>query len=210
LTTLAIGPDGQPLYALEGSLFMGGAVIQWLRDGLGLLENAADSEALARQVESSDGVFLVPAFTGLGAPYWDPEARGAIVGLTRGSGRAHVVRAGLESIAFSNAELIELLRGAAGVPLKQLRVDGGATANDFLMQTQADLGGVRVERPRDVEATARGAALLAGLGAGVWSSPDQIPQPQMDHFEPTLEEAQRAQRLAEWRRAVARVRSDRT
>ena len=208
LTTLAVGPDGQPVYALEGSLFMGGAVIQWLRDGLGLIETAADSEALAKQVESSGGVFLVPAFAGLGAPYWDADARGAIVGLTRGSNRSHVVRAGLESIAFSNAELIELLRGAAGVPLQHLRVDGGATANDFLMQTQADLGGVRVERPRDVEATARGAALLAGLGAGVWSSPDQIPQPPTDQFEPTLDEAQRAERLAEWRRAVARVRSD--
>jgi glycerol kinase len=187
---------------------MGGAVVQWLRDGLGLIASADESEALARSVPDSGGVVLVPAFTGLGAPYWDPEARGALLGLTRGTTRAHVVRAGLEGIAFQNAELIELLRQDTGLPLERIRVDGGAARNDLLMELQADLSGATLERSRDVEATARGAALLAGLAAGLWSDLGGLPEPASERFEPRLGAPERARELARWRRAVARVRSD--
>ena len=166
LTTLAVGRDGGPCYALEGSVFVGGAVVQWLRDGLGLFESAAESERLAREVEDTGGVHLVPAFTGLGAPYWDADARGALLGLTRGTTRAHVARAALEAIAFQNAELVELLREESGLPIDRLLADGGATRNDLLMQLQADLAGLDVVRPSEVEATARGAAALAAAGAG--------------------------------------------
>lgn len=207
LTTLAIDARGGPCFALEGSLFMGGAVVQWLRDGLGLIAAAGDSEALARSVPDSGGVVLVPAFTGLGAPYWDPDARGALLGLTRGTTRAHVVRAGLEGIAFQNAELIELLRQGTGLPLSRIRVDGGAAQNDLLMELQADLSGAVLERARDVEATARGAALLAGLSAGLWDRLGDLPEAPPVRFEPRLGADDRARELARWRRAVARVRS---
>ena len=171
LTTLAVGRDGKPCYALEGSVFAAGVVVQWLRDQLGLLVDAAASEALAMSVEDSGGVFLVPAFAGLGAPHWDAEARGALLGLTRGTSRAHIVRAALDGIAFQVAEIVELLRLETGLAVEELLVDGGASANGYLMQRQADLAGVRVVRPAEVEATARGAALLAGLGAGVFRDP---------------------------------------
>jgi glycerol kinase len=208
LTTLALDARGAPCFALEGSLFMGGAVVQWLRDGLGLIASADESEALARSVPDSAGVVLVPAFTGLGAPYWDPDARGALLGLTRGTTRAHVVRAGLEGIAFQNAELIELLRQGTGLPLDRIRVDGGAARNDLLMELQADLSGATLERSRDVEATARGAALLAGLAAGLWSDLGGLPEPASERFEPRPGAPERARELARWRRAVARVRSE--
>ncbi|TMQ67120.1 MAG: glycerol kinase GlpK [Candidatus Eisenbacteria bacterium] len=170
LTTLACGPRGEPAYALEGSIFIAGAALQWLRDGLGLLETAAESETLARQVPDAGGVVLVPAFVGLGAPYWRPGVRGALLGLTRGTRRAHVARAALESLAFQTRDVIEAMARDAGQRIRTLRVDGGAAANDFLMQYQADLLGMPVERPRVLETTALGAGLLAGLGVGFWAS----------------------------------------
>ena len=209
LTTLAVDRRGRPAFALEGSLFSGGLVIQWLRDGLGILESASESEALATSVEDSAGVFLIPAFAGLGAPYWDPGARAALFGLTRGVGRAHIARAALEAIAFQCAELVEILRSESGLELLEMRVDGGAAANDFLMQTQADLAGITVLRAPEVEATARGAAALAGLATGLWDDVGEAAAFQVTpaRFEPALDRARRAERMEEWRRAVARVRS---
>jgi glycerol kinase len=207
LTTLALGPTGAPVFALEGSVFMGGAVIQWLRDQLGALPDAAASEALARTVPDSAGVILVPAFTGLGAPHWDAEARGALFGLTRGTSLAHIVRAALEGIAFQNAELIECLRADSGLPLTELQVDGGAAANDLLLQLQADLAGLTVRRPREVEATARGAAVAAGLGCGLWRSAEEVPTLDEQRFAPHTPEPERRARLARWRDAVDRTRS---
>lgn len=207
LTTVAVGPDGGPCFALEGSVFMGGAVIQWLRDQLGILPDAASSEAVARSVDDCGGVVMVPAFTGLGAPHWDPDARGAILGLTRGSNRAHLVRAALEGIAFQNAELIELLRAESGLPLDEVRVDGGAAANDLLMELQADLAGIRVLRPDELEATARGAAILAGLGAGVWGGAGEVPALPTRAFEPRIPAEERTARRAGWDEAVSRTRS---
>jgi glycerol kinase len=207
LTTLGVAADGGTCYALEGAVFAAGTTVQWLRDQAGFVERSDESEALARSVPDTGGVFLVPAFAGLGAPYWDPDARAAILGITRGTTRAHVVRAGLEAIAFRCAELIELFRAEGGTALDELRVDGGASANGFLMQTQADLSGVTVVRPGDVESTARGAALLAGVGAGVVRDPAALPfltQPAA-RFEPALDAPGRARRMAEWRAAVARV-----
>ncbi|QDV03540.1 FGGY family carbohydrate kinase [Engelhardtia mirabilis] len=205
LTTLAVGADGKATYALEGSVFMGGAIVQWLRDQLGALPDAASSEVVAASVPDTGGVTLVPAFTGLGAPYWDPDARAAVLGMTRGTTTAHVVRAGLEAIAFQNAELIELLRAETAAPINEVRVDGGASANDLLMQMQADLAGIAVLRPSEVEATARGAALLAGLGAGVWPDASSLPTLPFDRFEPALSAPERASRMAGWKAAVARV-----
>ena len=164
LTTLAWGLGGEVEYALEGSVFVAGAAVQWLRDGLGLIENAAESEAVARSVPDTGGVYLVPAFTGLGAPYWDERARGVLVGLTRGTRREHIVRAGLESIAFSSRDVVDAMVSDAGLELDCLRVDGGACQNDFLMQFQADILGRSAERPAVLEVTAMGAAALAGLG----------------------------------------------
>jgi glycerol kinase len=209
LTTIAVARDGSPCYALEGSVFAGGLVIQWLRDNLGLLEDAAQSEALARSVDDTGGVFFVPAFAGLGAPYWDPGARAALLGMTRGTGPGHIARAALEGIAFQSAEIVEALREETGLPITSLRVDGGASANDFLMQCQADYAGLEILRGDNVEATARGAAALAGLGAGLWDDPGEAgafrSAPRC--FRPTLSESERVGRLAEWRAAVGRVRS---
>ncbi len=207
LTTLALGPGGESCFALEGSAFMAGAVVQWMRDGLGLIETAEESETVARSVEDTGGVVLVPAFQGLGAPYWDAEARAALLGMTRGTGKAHVVRAGLEAIALQNAELIELLRKGTGMAVEELRVDGGATSNDLLMQLQADFTGAPVVVAADADATARGAALLAGLEVGVLDAGAVPPVALADRFEPTLDAEGRAVRLAEWAAAVARVRS---
>src|SRR5207247_5621764 len=181
LTTVACGPKGEPAFALEGSVFIAGAAIQWLRDGLGLFSEAADSEPLARSVEDTGGVVLVPAFVGLGAPRWRADARGALMGLTRGTTRAHVVRAALESLAFQTREVVEAMQadvardaGGPAVRLRELRVDGGAAANDFLMQYQADVLGIAVHRPRVLETTALGAALLAGLATGAWSGQHEL------------------------------------
>jgi glycerol kinase len=170
LTTVACDAAGQPTYALEGSVFIAGAAVQWLRDGLGIIRSAAETEELARSVPDTGGVCFVPAFVGLGAPYWETEARGTIVGLTRGTSRAHLVRAALEAMAFSTRDVVDCMSHESGVRLAELKVDGGAAANAWLMQTQADLLGVRVGRPDVVETTALGAAGLAGLATGVWAS----------------------------------------
>jgi len=209
LTTVACDEKGGPAYALEGSVFIAGAAIQWLRDGLGLLKRAAESEALARRAGSNLGVYLVPAFVGLGAPYWDPGARGALLGLTRGATRAHVVRAALESLAYQTRDVADAMTADAGHPLASLRADGGAAANDFLMQFQADMLGVPVDRPRVVETTAMGAAFLAGLGTGFWRDQAALAKARrLDRrFKPRMRDAERDDLYAGWQAAVARVRS---
>jgi glycerol kinase len=195
-------------YALEGSVFVAGAVVQWLRDALGVIESSADVETLAVSVADSDGVHFVPAFTGLGSPHWDPHARGAIVGLSRGSTRAHIARAALESIAFQSAELLTAMQQDAGQPLTELRVDGGATVNNFLMQFQADLLGVPVVRPRITETTALGAAYLGGLAVGFWKSLEEVARNwQVERrFEPGMSRDEAAARLKRWSFAVERSR----
>ncbi|WP_144632496.1 glycerol kinase GlpK [Bordetella genomosp. 13] len=198
-------PSGpQATYMLEGGIFVAGAAVQWLRDGLGIIPRSADVEALAAQVEDTDDVFLVPAFAGLGAPHWDPYARGAMVGLTRGTTRAHVARATLESIALQSAELMACMNADSSIDLSELRVDGGATRNDLLMQMQADLLGVPVVRPRVSESTALGAAGLAGLAVGFWQSLDEFAaQWRADRrFEPAWSADRREARLKRWRQAV--------
>ena len=208
LTTMAWRLDGVPSYALEGSVFMGGATIQWLRDELRMIDTAAESEGLARSVKDTGGVYLVPAFTGLGAPWWDMYSRGTLVGMTRGTGRAHVVRAALEAIAYQSADLMQAMARDCGFAPTQLQVDGGASANAFLMQFQADIMNVQVVRPRVMETTALGAALLAGLGVGVYASLEETAQAwQRDlAFDPRMEEAQRRNLLSGWHKAVDRAR----
>lgn len=203
LATMACGPRGEPAAALEGSVFVAGAAIQWLRDGLGIIATAAESEALARSVPDTGGVHLVPAFVGLGSPYWEPEARGTITGVTRGTTRAHLVRAALEAVAFSSAELLAGMTRGASLDVPFLRVDGGATANNWLMQFQADLIGIPVERPDVVETTALGAGALAGLALGVWPDIDAFTAARRwTRFEPHLGAAEREAHWAGWRRAV--------
>jgi glycerol kinase len=204
LTTIACGPRGEIAYALEGSVFIAGAAIQWLRDGLAILPDAAASEALAKSVPDSAGVVLVPAFVGLGAPWWRADVRGALFGLTRGTTRAHVVRAALESLAFQTCDLVEAMERDAGARVRRLRVDGGAAANGFLMQLQSDLLGVPVERPRVIETTALGAALLAGLGTGFWSSHRDVERARQVErtFHPTRTAKWRRTERARWRHAV--------
>jgi glycerol kinase len=208
VTTIASRRAGRLQYALEGSVFVAGAVVQWLRDGLGFIERSADVEALAASVPDHGGVYVVPAFTGLGSPHWDPYARGAILGLSRGTVRGHIARAALESIAFQSADLLAAMHEDASTPLKELRVDGGATGNALLMQIQADLLGVPVVRPKVTETTALGAAYLAGLGVGFWSSPQELAGLwQVDQiFEPRLKREVAEARLHEWSRAVSRCR----
>ena len=208
LTTIAWQIDGRTEYALEGSIFIAGAVVQWLRDGLGLIERSEDVEALAGEVDSNDGVYLVPAFVGLGAPHWDAYARGTIVGLTRGTTAAHLARAALESIAYQTADVIHAMEADAGIALEELRVDGGATANDLLMQFQADLLGVPVVRPAVTETTALGAAYLAGLAVGFWRDLDEIAEQwQVDRrFEPQMDRADAERLLGQWSRALDRAR----
>jgi glycerol kinase len=195
-------------YALEGSVFIGGAVVQWLRDGLEFFSSSKEVERLAASVLDSGDVYLVPAFTGLGAPYWDADARGALVGITRGTSRAHIARAALESIAFQSAELLEAMQKDSGQPLAELRVDGGAAANDLLMQFQADLLGVPVVRPRVLETTALGAAYLAGLTVNLWKSREELAAHWKveKRFEPQMAAAERERRMARWREAVTRAR----
>jgi glycerol kinase len=207
------GPDGlERCYALEGSVFVAGAIVQWLRDGLGVIARAEEVEALAASVPDTAGVHVVPAFTGLGAPWWDPEARGAVLGLTRGANRGHLARAALESIAFQSADLLAAMQRDAAEPLTELRVDGGASANDLLMQFQADLLGVPVVRPRVHETTALGAACLAGLATGYWPDAAALSARwQVDRrFEPAMSRDEAAARMAGWHDAIARVRSDRS
>ncbi len=209
LTTIAwqVG-DGAMQYALEGSIFMAGAAVQWLRDEMRLLDDAAESEAIAKSIDSADGVYVVPAFVGLGAPYWDQYARGTIVGLTRGSGRSQIVRATLEAIAYQTRDVVEAMCADSGLPLEELRVDGGAVANDFLMQFQADILAAPVQRPAVTETTALGAAYLAGLATGFWGSQAEIAgQWQVERvFEPQMSADQRESLYAGWQRAVERAR----
>jgi glycerol kinase len=208
LTTVAWRRDGRTTYALEGSVFIAGAAVQWLRDGLGLVARAAETQALAESVDDTGGVYFVPAFVGLGAPYWDAYARGTIVGLTRGTTRAHLVRATLESIAYQSRDVLEAMAGDAKVALRALKVDGGAVANDFLCQFQADVLDAAVVRPRVIETTAMGAAFLAGLGSGFWRSLDELASRQTIErtFTPRLDPTTRARRYEGWRRAVERSR----
>ena len=212
LTTLACGLDENPVYALEGSVFVAGAAVQWLRDGLQIIETAAETDAIANSIADTGGVFVVPAFTGLGAPYWDAEARGAILGLTRGSTRAQIIRATLESIVYQSADVVAAMLMAAEMPMERLRVDGGATANDFLMQFQADILGMDVERPAQIESTGLGAAYLAGITAGIWKDISEIESYQSACaastarvFSPQIATKERHQKLAEWKKAVKRV-----
>ena len=209
LTTIGWQQENAPLqYALEGSVFIGGAVIQWLRDELRLIDRAADSDALARSVPDNAGVYLVPAFVGLGAPYWDAYARGAIVGLTRGTGRAYIVRAALESIAYQTRDVVEAMQADSGLALQALRVDGGAARNDFLLQFQADILGVPVQRPAVTETTALGAAYLAGLAVGFWPAREAIEEQWTVErtFEPQMPARTRDALYAGWQRAVERAR----
>lgn len=209
LTTIAWRIGDRTVYALEGSSFVAGSAVQWLRDQLGIIKTASEVEALAASVDSTQGVTFVPALTGLGAPHWDPDARGLICGLTRGSSAAHLARAALEGIAFQIAELAEAMVTDAGKPLRRLRVDGGASMNNLMMQFQADLLGVPIDRPSLVETTALGAAYLAGLAVGVFGDQQAIASVHRVErsFDPAMSEQQRVQRMAQWRRAVARARS---
>ena len=206
LTTAACQSGTAREYALEGSVFIAGAVVQWLRDGLGIIRKSADVEALAGSVPDNGGVYFVPAFAGLGSPHWDPYARGTIVGLTRGAGAGHIARAALESIAYQVTDLLAAMESDSGIRLKELRVDGGAAGNDMLMQFQADLLGVPVVRPKVTETTALGAAYLAGLGTGFWKSGSELDsQWQVDRvFEPQMERGRAEELLAAWRKAVER------
>ena len=206
LTTIAWGINGKVEYALEGSIFMGGASVQWLRDELKLITDAADSEYYASKIDSTEGVYLVPAFAGLGAPYWDMYARGTIVGLTRGTGRNHIIRATLESIAYQTKDVLEAMQEDSGIQLQSLKVDGGATANNFLMQFQADVLSVPVDRPSVRETTALGAAYLAGLAVGFWSSKEEIiTNWSLDtRFESRITKEEREILYKGWRKAVKR------
>lgn len=208
LTTIGWGLDGKVTYCLEGSVFIAGAAVQWLRDGLGLIKKAGDIEKLSASVSDSGGVYFVPAFVGLGAPYWDQDARGAILGLTRGTNAAHLARATIESMAYQSRDLVEAMQNDAGVKLRRLKVDGGATVNNALMQFQADILGARVDRPVVSETTALGAAYLAGLGVGFWKNTRAVNENwALDRtFEPSMKKKDREARYAGWKRAVERAK----
>ncbi len=204
LTTMAVNPDGTPGYALEGSVFVAGAAIQWLRDEMQILESAPESEKYCLSVPDTNGVYVVPAFTGLGAPYWDQYARGAVLGLTRGAGKAHLIRATVESLAYQVQDLIQAMKGEAGMDVTSLRVDGGASANNFLMQFQADILGLSVVRPSCIETTALGAAYLAGLATGFWKNAEELKQnwQQEREFLPSISQEKREKLLKGWKKAV--------
>lgn len=205
LTTIAWGIDGKVTYALEGSVFVAGAAIQWLRDGLKIIDDARDSEFYAMKVPSTDGVYVVPAFVGLGAPYWDMYARGAIFGLTRGTTKSHLIRATLESLAYQTRDVLSAMESDSGVQLKGLRVDGGASANNLLMQFQSDILGTTVERPEVIETTALGAAYLAGLAVGFWQKEQILKNWKLDNqFQPEMVEAEKEQLYSGWKKAVKR------
>jgi glycerol kinase len=211
LLTLACDRTGRPCYALEGSVFIAGAVVQWLRDALGLIATAAETQAVAESVPDTQGVYLVPAFAGLGAPYWDMYARGGILGITRGTGRAHIVRAALESIAYQTRDLTGALEAATGMPFTELRVDGGACRNDFLMQFQADLLGCPVNRSGTIESTGMGAAFLAGRAVGFWQTPEAMAALRVSEkmFYPKIDAERRRRLYRSWTDAVDRVKSSR-
>lgn len=206
LTTIAWGIDGKVEYALEGSIFIAGAAIQWLRDGLKILEEAPDSEYFASKVDDTDGVYLVPAFAGLGAPYWDMRARGAIVGLTRGTTKEHLIRAALDSLAYQTKDVLGAMEADSGIKLQALKVDGGAVANNLLMQFQADILGVPVERPRVIETTALGAAYLAGLAVDFWQNKEDLAKRwKLDRqFDSSMDDARRNKLYSGWKKAVTR------
>jgi glycerol kinase len=208
LTTIAWGIDGKVTYALEGAVFVAGAAIQWLRDELCIIESAAQSEELATSIEDTDGVYLVPAFAGLGAPWWDMYARGTLVGMTRGTGRAHIVRAALESIALQSCDVVNAMREDSNIDIPMLKVDGGASANGFLMQFQSDMMDVKVKRPKCIETTALGAAYLAGLGAGIFTSLDEIAKSWecSNEFNPNISPEKRQVKYNGWLKAVDRSR----
>lgn len=207
ITTIGWQLDGKPCYALEGSVFVAGAAVQWLRDEMQLIQTAAETEGLAAALRDNGNVYFVPAFTGLGAPYWDMYSRGTLVGLTRGTGRAHIVRAALESIAYQSAEVINAMSADSGIPSSLLRADGGASANNFLMQFQADVLGITVLRPRIVETTAMGAAMLAGRAVGIWNDGALAGLQSIERrFVPRMDPSLRTQLLQQWRRAVERSR----
>ncbi|MDN5869714.1 MAG: glycerol kinase GlpK [Nitrococcus sp.] len=207
LTTLAYRIDGEPTYALEGSIFIAGAAIKWLRDSLGLLRHAGESEDYARRLDSNKGVYLVPAFTGLGAPHWDPHARGALFGITLDTGQAEIIRAALESVCYQTNDLMVAMANDAGEPPRELRVDGGMAANAWLLQRLADLVDLAVERPRVIETTALGAAYLAGLQAGIWSSLDDLRHHRQvsARYQPSISASERERCLLGWRRALERT-----
>jgi glycerol kinase len=207
LTTMAYRINGKPTYALEGSIFVAGAAIQWLRDGLGIIDKASESEALARELDSNEGVYLVPAFTGLGAPHWDPNARGAMFGLTRNTGPKHIARAALESVSYQTQDLVAAMAADADDPLQSLRVDGGMVGNDWLVQMLSDITSIPVERPTVTETTALGAAYLAGLQHGIWPSLEELESHWHleKRFKPAMPAAEREHMIAGWRDAVARV-----
>lgn len=209
VTTIAIGLNGKVQYALEGSIFVGGAVVQWLRDELRLVGESKDTEYFARKVKDNGGVYVVPAFVGLGAPYWDMYARGAILGLTRGANKNHIIRAALESIAYQTRDVLEAMQEDSGIELNGLKVDGGATANNFLMEFQSDILGKTVRRPTVLETTALGAAYLAGLAVGVWETKEEIKNSWIldREFSPTMEEDLREEKYAKWKKAVERSRA---
>lgn len=210
LSTIAWGMDGKITYALEGSIFVAGAAVQWLRDKLRIIQDAAETEAIARSVPDSGGVYMVPAFSGLGAPYWDPYAKGAIVGLTQGTERSHIVRATLESLAYQTVAVMKAMEEDSGIGIKGLKVDGGACANDFLLEFQSDLLDLCLHRPKCIETTALGAAYLAGLGVGYYESVEEIKANwQLDReFVPQMEKTERESRLKGWEEAVKRVRTE--
>ena len=209
VTTIAIGLNGKVQYALEGSIFVGGAVVQWLRDELRLVGESKDTEYFARKVKDNGGVYVVPAFVGLGAPYWDMYARGAILGLTRGANKNHIIRAALESIAYQTRDVLEAMQEDSGIELNGLKVDGGATANNFLMEFQSDILGKTVRRPTVLETTALGAAYLAGLAVGVWETKEEIKNSWIldREFAPNMAEDVREAKYAKWKKAVERSRS---
>ena len=219
LTTLACSLDENPVYALEGSVFVAGAAVQWLRDGIAIIKSASETEEIASRIPDSGEVFVVPAFTGLGAPYWDPDARGAILGLTRGSTREQIVRATLESIAYQSADIVSAMLTDTEMTLDGLRVDGGAAANNFLMQFQADILGINVERPAQIESTGLGATYLAGITAGVWNDIEELEANRTEQarlegsafktrvFSPQIDAKQRNEKLAQWKKAVQRIMS---
>jgi len=206
LTTIAWKIRGKTTFAMEGSVFTTGAVIQWLRDELRILESADESESLARSIPDNDGVYMVPAFTGLGAPHWNQDARGLITGITRGTSRTHLARAALESIAYQTHDIVECMQRDSGYDIKSLRVDGGATRNGFLMQFQSDILDIPVIRPRKIEATARGAAYMAGLAVDFWESVNDLPRSESntDVFTPKMSPETRRRLLDGWRSALAK------
>ncbi|MDO5491846.1 MAG: FGGY-family carbohydrate kinase, partial [Bacillota bacterium] len=206
LNTIAWGLNGKVTYAMEGSVFVSGATMQWLRDGIHLIDDVGRSAAICRSMESTDGVYLVPAFAGLGAPYWDPYARGALLGLTRGTSREQIIRAGVESMVYQTVDLMDAMSRDVGQPLRSLRVDGGAAGNDFLLQFTADMLGREVIRPACIETTSLGAAYLAGLAVGYWKNPEDVDDGwQADRrFAPAMDAGRRKKLLAGWHRAVER------